>query len=147
MPRSVRIAVVTSCVLGLLGVLSIAIWTLDIFADDVATRWLSAAGRGGGSLRFLFSPLFGMALVVPGMARRRDAPGRELACQLALLVALLLGFPALLASGFAAATRHVDAGVAGMLGAFGLAVALAWSLSRPSARAWFGTGPEARRGS
>jgi hypothetical protein len=147
MPRSVRIAVVTSCVLGLLGILSIAVWAIDIFADDFATEWLSAAGRGGGSLRFLITPLFGVALLVPGMVRRRDAPGRELAHQLALLVALLLGLPALLVSGVAAFTRHLDAGVAGVLGAFGLAVALAWSLSRPSAREWFAENPEARRSS
>jgi hypothetical protein len=144
MPRSVRVAVVTSCALGVLGVLSIAVWTIDIFADDVATRWLSAAGRGGGSLRFLFTPLFGVALLVPRMVRRRDAPGRELAHQLALLVSLLLGFPALLASAVAALTRRLDAGVAGMIAVFWLAVLLAWSLSRPSARAWFAATRDAR---
>lgn len=144
MPRSVRIAIVASCVLGALGVLSIAVWTIDLLDDDVATRWLSAAGRGGGSLRFLFTPLFGVALLVPGMVRRRDAPGRELAFQLAMLVSLLLGLPALLASVVAALMRRVDAGVAGMLAAFGLAAVLAWSLSRPSARAWFAATDEVR---
>ncbi|HEY6001479.1 MAG TPA: hypothetical protein VIV57_01315 [Anaeromyxobacter sp.] len=145
MPRSVRVAIATSWALGLLGILSFAVWAVDLFGDDVATRWLSAAGRGGGSLRFLFSPLFGVALLVPGMVRRRDAPGGALAYQLALLVSVLLGLPALLASGVAALTRHLDAGVAGVLGAFGLAVVLAWSLSRPSAREWFTATPEAPR--
>jgi hypothetical protein len=146
MPRSVRVAIATSWALGLLGLLSVAVWTVDLLAGDLATRWLSAAGRGGGSLRFLFSPLFGMALLVPGIVRRRDVPGRQLAFQLALLVSILLGFPALLASALAAITRHLDAGAAGLLGAFGLAVALAWSLSRPSARAWFAAAEDVRQG-
>ncbi len=60
---------------------------------------------------------------------------REFAFQLALLAALLLGFLSLMVSVVAALERRVDAGFAGTVIVFGLSAVLAWSLSRPSAKA------------
>lgn len=136
--------IAASCVLSLLGLVSIAIWTIDLLSDDSASRWVGAAlGVGYGSLRSLFTPLYTLALIILPAALRRDARRRELAFQFALLTALLLGFMALFVSVLAVVQHRIDAGFAGSVVAFGLAVVLAWSLSRPSAKAWFRPPPAA----
>lgn len=131
MPRSVRVAVVTAYVIAFLGIASIVIWVVDLFTGGAATH--AVGTRAFGSL---ISPLYGMAFMVPLAAARRDGRVRELAFQFALLGAMLLGFIALLAL-VMAFMRGVDANVVASLGVFALAVLLASSLSRPSAKAWF----------
>ncbi|HET9554434.1 MAG TPA: hypothetical protein VFP50_15835 [Anaeromyxobacteraceae bacterium] len=74
--------------------------------------------------------------MIPLTAARRDGRVRELAFHLALLAAMLLGFMALFS--LALALEHgVDASVIAALGVFSLAALLTWSLSRPTAKAWF----------
>ncbi len=140
MPRSVRIAIVTSCVFAVLGVLSVPVWTIDVLRDSAATWWLSGALGVRDVRLLLFNPMYAQAFVVVLASVRRDARTRELAFQLALLGALLLGFVAAAVSIAAAVQRRFDAEFTGTLGIFGSASLLAWALSRPSAKAWFAAG-------
>ncbi len=137
MPRSVRIAIGTSGVLTVLGLVSVAVLMIDIFSHDSATRWMRATLGVHGSIRYLFNPLYAQALVLIPAALRREARARELGFQFALLAALLLGFIACRVSVIAAIQLRVDADSAGAIVAFGLVTVPAWSLSRPSAKAWF----------
>ncbi len=140
MPRSVRLAIAASSLLVLVGLLSTAIVVSDVADHDAAIRWLSAAlGTREGVLRLLFTPLYLSAAVVVRAALRRDERTRETAFQVALFAAVLLGFVALGMSIVASLARRVDGGDALTLLVFGLASLLAWSLSRPSAKAWFET--------
>jgi hypothetical protein len=142
MPGCVRIAVVTSLLLFLLGAASIPIFIADIVSDGSGTRWVSHAFRvREGSLRFLFHPMYAPAIGVIRAAVRRDGRVRELAFQFALLLALLLGFFALGASVLAAIQHRMDAVFAAPIVMFGVMATLAWSLSRPSAKAWFAPPP------
>lgn len=131
MPRSVRVAVVTAHVIVLLGVASFVIWAIDLFTGGAGTRALGTRALGS-----LISPLFMFAYLVPLAAARRDGRMRELAFQFALLWAMLLGFLAVFAL-VSAFMQGVDANAVVSLGVFALAVLLASSLSRPSAKAWF----------
>jgi hypothetical protein len=131
MPRSVRVAVVTACVVALLGIASIVVWAVDLLTDDSITSALGTRAFGS-----LISPLFVLAAIVPKAALKRDERLRELSFQFALLAAMLLGFVALVAL-VAAFMRGVNANSVVSWSVFALAVVLASSLSRPSAKAWF----------
>ncbi len=132
MPRSVRVAVVVACVVALLGVTSIVIWAADLVTGDSASAAL-------GTRFSLVGPLFIVAGAVPVAAARRDGRVRELAFQFALLQAILLGLIAPFAA-VVAFVRGLEPDLILSLVVFGLAVALAASLSRPSAKAWFRSG-------
>ncbi len=130
MPRSVRVAVVTACVVALFGVAAVAIWAVDLFTGGAASAGL---GTTFGSLvGYLALP----AGTIPLAAMRRDGRLRALSFQVALLAAMLLGFVAL-AELVIAFVVGVSADSVIILIAFALSVVLASSLSRPSAKAWF----------
>ncbi len=137
MPRSVRVAVATACVVALLCVASIVIWAADLVTRDSVTAALGTRAFGS-----LVSPLFMMAATVPMAAVRRDGRLRELSFHFALFAAMLLGFAAL-ATLVVAFIRGVDANFVVSWGVFIPAVVLASSLSRPSAKAWFSSPPRA----
>lgn len=137
MPGSLRLAIATACVLAFVGAVSAATWIADAGADGRATRWLATALRiDEGAFRRAASPLYLAAIAVVPIVRRRDGRKATIAFQLALLATITLGVMALGLAGDGQAGR-VDAGRAGMLAAAGLFGLLAWSLSRPSAKAWF----------
>jgi hypothetical protein len=134
MPRTVRVAVLTSWILILLGVANLAVSIADLVTgDSVCTALGLCRARG-----FLGS-FSAMAAAVPVAVARRDARLRESAFHFALFVALLVGFVAL-----GALVLGVLAGFSAALLVpvfmFALATVLAWSLSRPSAKAWFTPG-------
>jgi hypothetical protein len=127
MPRSIRIALVASGVLVVLGVVR---WILGLVDIDVPDR-----------LRHFISPvsLVAPVLVLAGVLRRREHV-RALAFGLSLLVAILLGLGLLVIPLAAAITGMHPGGVP--TGAFLLVLTLhatvAWGLSRRDAKAWFG---------
>jgi hypothetical protein len=131
MPRSVRIALVAS---GLLVVLGVLRWILGLVDLDVPSR-----------LRHFISPvsLVAPALVLAGVLRRRE-PVRALAFGLALLVAILLGVALVVIPLVAAITGMHPGGVptGAVLLVLTLHAAVAWGLSRRDAKAWF-AGPGA----
>ena len=131
MPRSVRVAVATACAVALLGVAAIVVWAVDLLTDDSVTAALGTRAFGS-----LINPLFVLAAMVPKAALERDERLRQLSFQFALLAAMLLGFIALVAL-VAALMRGADANFVVSWSVFALAVVLASSLSRPSAKAWF----------
>ncbi len=139
-PRTVRVAVATSCVIALLGVVSIAVSIGDLLSGGSVRPWLGVRNTG-----LLLSPLYASALALPLAAVRRDGRVRELSFHLALFAALLVGLVALFTLVLAALMGRVDARVGEAFFVFALAVVVAWSLSRPSAKAWF-TSPPTRSG-
>lgn len=139
MPPTVRVAVVASCILTLLGGVAFALWMSHLLAGDSACAALGLCGAQG-----LLS-IGAMAAVVPVAAVRRDARLREAIFQGALLVALLVGFVALAALALGLSSG-LDATLAVPVVMFVLAAVLAWALSRPSAKAWFTSGRVGRTG-
>jgi hypothetical protein len=140
MPSSVRLAIGVACVLGLLGVLSTAVWIADAAAGGAGTRWLSAALHvGENDVGRAATPLYLLAFAVVPIALRRDGRKARIAFQLALLATVTLAVMASGLTGTAVEARRVDAGFAAMLVALALMAVLAGSLSRPSAKAWFGS--------
>lgn len=131
MPRSVRVAIVAACVVALLGVASIVGWAVALVTGDAVSAALGTRAFGP-----LVSPMLAGAIIVPKAALERDDRLRELSFQLALFTAILVG---LLALGelVAALIRGADANVVVSWSVFVLAVVLASSLTRPSAKAWF----------
>jgi hypothetical protein len=141
MPRSLRLAVATACVLACLGAVSAAAWIADASGGGRGTRWLATALRvDEGAVRRAASPLYLAAIAVVPIVLRRDARKATIAFQLALLATITLGVMALGLAGGGEQALRLDAGRAGMLLAVGLFGLLAWSLSRPSARAWLESG-------
>jgi hypothetical protein len=145
MPRSVQVAVGASCALGLIGLLSSALLIADMAAAGTGTRWLSAAlpFRADGVLRAA-SPLYLAALVVLPIVLRRDGRKARIAFQLALLATITLGVMTLGLTGTGIALGDLGAQSAPMFAVLALLALLAGSLSRPSAREWFGSGGGAR---
>jgi hypothetical protein len=137
MPRSVRIALACSIAVGLLGLVGSAL----LVADLVASLYL---GRAPLRATWAFSPQLVVALAFPPILRRRDTRNRELSFQVGLLAAMGLGFLELFLL-VTAVLRGFDARTVVMSLTFGLVVAFAWSLSRPSAKAWFAVKPVARQ--
>src|SRR5512140_567861 len=138
MPRSVQAAIGLACVLGLLGVASAALWIADATAGGAGTRWLSAALHVQGDATRAASPLYLLAFAVVPIALRRNAGQARIAFRLALLASITLTVMEFGLAGTALQARRVDAGLAGMLVVLALIALLALSLSRPSAREWFG---------
>jgi len=135
-------AIGTACLIALLGAVSAAIWIADAAAGGWATRWLSTALHVHEStFQRAASPLYLVAIAIVPIALRRDARQARTALHLTLLAAITLGVMTFGLSGSAAALRRPDAGLAAMLLVLALIGLLAWSLSRPSARAWFASGP------
>jgi hypothetical protein len=122
--------------MALLGVASAIIGVVDLLTRDSVSAALGTRG-------YTLVSFYVMAAVVPVAAVRRDGRIRELAFQSALLAAMLLGFVALF-TGVAAFMRGVDANFVLSWVMFVLALALASSLSRASAKAWFSS-PAQRR--
>ncbi len=125
---------VTSCILTLFGAISFAVWLGDVVTGDSV-----CAALGLCEARPVLA-LSGGAAVVPAVAIRRDARLREVNFQAALAAAFGLAFVALIALVGGVASRFTPAlPVAAVM--FALATALVWSLSRPSAKEWFTSGP------
>jgi hypothetical protein len=138
MPRSVRVAIASACLVASIGAMSTAIWIADAVAGGSGSRWISSTFRGEvGTFHRAASPLFLAALAVIPIALRRDAAKVRIAVQLTLLATITLGISALGLFGVPVTSRRLDAELAAMLLAPVLLGLLAWSLSRPSARAWF----------
>ncbi|HEY6002791.1 MAG TPA: hypothetical protein VIV57_07935 [Anaeromyxobacter sp.] len=141
MPRSVRVAIASACLVALLGAVSTAIWIADAAAGGWASRWLSTVLRGNAdAFQRAVSPLYLAAIAVVPIALRRDARKVRVAVQLALLATITLGISALGLFGPALTSLRLDAELAAMLAAPAMLGLMAWSLSRPSARAWFASG-------
>jgi hypothetical protein len=144
MPRTVRVAIGAACFVAFLGAVSAAIWIADAAAGGSATRWVSSAlGIRESSLRVV-SPLYLAAIAIVPIAVRRDAPKARVASQLCLLAAITLAVTFFGMSGSPVSFREVDATLAAALLVVALVSLVAWSLSRPSAMAWFASGE--RRG-
>jgi hypothetical protein len=132
MPRSVRVAVVTSWVIALLGVVALAVSVADfVTGHSFATGW------GARVLGPLVQPGLVAAVGVPVAATRRDERARAFAFHIALLASILLGFVAAGALALTIAIGRLDARVVNTFLVLALAVVLASSLSRRSAKAWF----------
>lgn len=136
MPRSVRIAIAFACWLGLAGL---------VFAGralaDVPRHGLR---RAGFAALHVIWPL--LAIWITRGLVRRDARTRTLALGIAIAGALLIGAQTLYLATVATFVEGRDVGslTATFLGAVvGPFVALAWSLSRPSAKAWCARPPDA----
>jgi hypothetical protein len=141
MPRSVRVAIACACLIALLGAVSTAIWIADAAAGGWASRWVSSALHGDAvAFQRAASPLYLAAIAVVPIALRRDPRKVRVAVQLALLATITLGIYALGLFGPALTSRRLDAELAAMLLAPAVLGLMAWSLSRPSARAWFASG-------
>lgn len=135
MPRSVRVAVATACVVATLGAFSLVVLAIDLLTDHSASAALGTRAFGS-----FVNPLLAMAINVPRAAVKRDERLRELSFHFALLMAMLLGFVAL----FTLVPAFMGGGDADLVlswSVFLLAVVLAWSLSRPTAKAWFTSAP------
>jgi hypothetical protein len=141
MPRSVRVAIASACLIALLGAVSTAIWIADAAAGGWASRWVSTALHGdAAAFQRAASPLYLAAIAVVPIVLRRDARKVRVAVQLALLATITLGIYALGLSRPALASRHLNTELAVMLLAPAALGSLAWSLSRPSAREWLASG-------
>jgi hypothetical protein len=141
MPRSVRVAIGSACLLAVIGAASTAIWIADATGGGRATGWVTTAlGGNAGGLQRAASPLFLAALAVVPIALRRDAGKVRVAIQLALLATITLTVSALGLFGPALTSRRFGGELAAMLVAPAVLGLMAWSLSRPSARAWFASG-------
>jgi ubiquinone biosynthesis protein UbiJ len=137
MPLSVRAALVLAFVVALVGAVSASSWIADAWGDGAATRSLAALPGLALALERAGSPLYLLAAAVVPIVLRRDARLARIAFQLSLLAAITL---AAMASGLASpGGLRVDAGLAAMLALAALVGGLAFALSRPSARAWFGS--------
>jgi hypothetical protein len=141
MPRSVRVAIGSACLIALFGALSAAIWIADAAAGGWASRWVSTALHGdAGAFQRAASPLYLAAVAVVPIVLRRDARKVRVTVQLALLATITLGVMALGLVGPTQTSLRLDAEHAVMLLAPALLGLMAWSLTRPSARAWFASG-------
>lgn len=141
MPRSVRVAIASACLIASIGAVSTAIWIADAAAGGSASRWLSTTLPDHASaFQRAASPLYLAAIAVVPIVLRRDARKIRVAVQLALLATITLGIYALGLFGPALTSRRLDAELAVMLLAPAVLGLLAWSLSRPSARAWLASG-------
>lgn len=140
MPRSVRVAILASSLIALVGAGSAAIWIADAAATGAGTAWLSSlslAPWAANAMERAGSPLYLLAVAIVPIVARRDARSVRIAFQLALLAAIALGVTASGLVGASVASRRLDPGLAAMLLVLALIGLLAASLSRPSARAWF----------
>lgn len=140
MPRSIRVAIGTACLIALVGAVSTASWLADAVADGAGTRWLSTTLHVHEGVLRSVSPLYLLAIAVVPIALRRDARKGRIALHLSLLATITLGVMASGALGSAVQGRHLDAALAATLVIPGLIGLLALSLSRPSAKAWFASG-------
>lgn len=137
MPRSIQVAIGCACLIAFLGAVSAAIWIADAAAAGSGSRWLSTALPGhAGTFQRAASPLYLAAIAVVPIVLRRDARKVRVAVQLALLATITLGMFGLGIFGTALTSRSPDELVAMLLAPAVLGL-LAWSLTRPSARAWF----------
>jgi hypothetical protein len=141
MPRSIRVAIASACLIALLGAVSTAIWIADAAAGGAGSRWVSSALHGHAeAFHRAGSPLYLAAIAVVPIVLRRDVGKVRVAVQLALLATITLGIYALGLFGPAQRSLRLDADVAAMLLAPAALGLLAFSLSRPSARAWLASG-------
>jgi hypothetical protein len=141
MPGSVRVAIASASLIALLGAASTAIWIADAAAGGSGSRWISTALHGDPeAFQRVASPLYLAAIAIVPIVLRRDARKVRAAVQLALLATITLGIYALGLFGPAPASRPLGAERAAMFLAPALLGLMAWSLSRPSARAWLASG-------
>jgi hypothetical protein len=137
MPLSIRAALVLAFAVALVGAVSASAWIADAWGDGAAARSLAALPVLALALERAGSPLYLLAAAVVPIVLRRDARLARVAFQLSLLAAITL---TAMASGLGSpGGLRVDAGLAAMLVVAGLVGGLAFALSRPSARAWFGS--------
>jgi hypothetical protein len=144
MPRSVRVAIASACLVALLGAVSAAIWVADAAAGGWASRWVSTALHGdAGAFQRAASPLYVAAIAIVPIVLGRDVRKVRVAVQLALLATITLGIYALGLFGPGLTSRRLDAELAVMLFVPAMLGLVVWSLSRPSARAWLASGDRA----
>jgi hypothetical protein len=144
MPRSVQVAIASACLVALLGAVSAAVWVADAAAGGWASRWVSTALHGdAGAFQRAASPLYVAAIAIVPIVLGRDVRKVRVAVQLSLLATITLGIYALGLFGPAQRSLRLDADVAAMLLAPAALGLLAFSLSRPSARAWLASGGRA----
>jgi len=134
MPRSVRLAIVAACCLGLVNLVHAGLALAELARDDVP--------RVGSALLLLIWPV--LAIWIARGLMKRDSRTRTLAFRIALAGAVIIGMETLVLGIVATFIEGRDVGVLTarvLIERVGPFVALAWSLSRPSAKAWVSTPP------
>jgi hypothetical protein len=131
MPRSLRVAIVSACCLGFMGLVLAG----QALADGCGRSGIS---RAGSAIPLLLWPV--LAIWIARGLIRRDPRVRALAFGVALAGTIAIGVVTLILAikaTFIEGRNVVVLTTTFLIGCVGPFVGLVWSLSRPSAKAWF----------